>query len=105
MEDEEDGVDAMANQIAGLCDKIAERQKSHSFPAVLPSELESNSEMEAADLTLGLVAKELHVMVESNFAEEKRKFLISQPYNPSKSIREQGNDYTYRLWYVHFAGF
>lgn len=71
----------------------------------MPSELRSNSETEAAELTLGLVEKELHVMIESNFAEEKRKYLIDHPYTASKTIQEQDTEYTFSDWYVHLRRF
>ena len=71
----------------------------------MPSELKSNSEIEAADLTLGLVEKELHVMIDSNLAEEKRKYLIDHPYTPSKPIQEPDTEFTIRYWYVHLRRF
>ena len=68
---EEDEEDDMRIQLADLEVILAERKKAQTFPLILPSELKSNSDVEAAHLTLGLVEKELHVMIESKVAEEK----------------------------------
>ena len=56
-------------------------------------------------MSLGLIDKEMHVKIESNFAEERRKFLIDHPYNPGKSFEEQDAEYTYKYWYVHLRRF
>ena len=104
-DEEEDEKEDMRIQLADFEVILAERKKSQAFPLILPSELRSNSDVEAAHLTLGLVEKELHVMIESNFAEEKRKYLIDHPYIPSKSIQEQDTEFTFRYWYVHLRRF
>ena len=65
----------------------------------------SDSDTEAAELTLGLVDKELHAPIGLYFAEERRKYLIDHPYTSSKSIQEQDTEYTFRYWYVHLRRF